>query len=344
MPWRSLNGRESTVETTNPINGNDIEAVVEHLIAETPTNSEETTEETVEATDDGQTEAVDDVVETEDDIEAQSDDLVDQDESLGEEYEEAEESEVQEDTTFTVKVNGSERNVTLDELKRGYSGQKYIQEGMAEVSTTRKEMEQLQQVLSQERQMLQQMVQTYQTGGVPQVPEYPSEELRDSDPIGYTMATEEYRRSLEKRQAFEQQMQYVAQQDWKQKQAENERFIEQQGLRLAEWMPEFADPEKKATIVKDMTVKAKKHYGLSDEQISTVKTAEEVMILRDALRFRELKANKANVTKKAEGARPVVKPTAKRAESSGKASRAKKATASMQRTGSNADVANWLLS
>ena len=41
-------------------------------------------------------------------------------------------------------------------------------------------------------------------------------------------------------------------------------------MRLAEWMPEFSNPEKKAEILQDMTVKAKKHYNLTDEMIGTV--------------------------------------------------------------------------
>ena len=75
-----------------------------------------------------------------------------------------------------------------------------------------------------------------------------------------------------------------------------------------------------------------------------MKTAEEVIILNDALKWRELQQTKANATKKAEGARPVVKPAAKRAASAGKASKAKQAQAQMQKRGTIDDVANFLLS
>jgi len=46
------------VETTNPINGNDLEAVTENLILETPSNSDVAPEEAVEVTEDTQHEAV----------------------------------------------------------------------------------------------------------------------------------------------------------------------------------------------------------------------------------------------------------------------------------------------
>ena len=92
-------------------------------------------------------------------------------------------------------------------------------------------------------------------------------------------------------------------------------------------MPEFADPEKRNVFIQDMSSKAKKHYNLTDEQIGTVKTAEEVRILNDALKWQDLQANKGKAQQKAEGARPVVKPAAKRAANSGRVSKAKKAEA-----------------
>jgi hypothetical protein len=262
---------------------------------------------------------------------------------LSEEYEEAEQDEAQQEPVYTVKIDGTEKQVTLDELKRGYSGQKYIQKGMADTAETKKSLEQQQQQIAQERQMLMQMVQQVQNGNVPSIPEYPSEELQASDPLGYLEKEAEYRRAVEKRQQFDQQVNYVAQQEAQQRQQQNNQFLEQQAQRLSEWMPEFADPEKRNVFIQDMSSKAKKHYNLTDEQIGTVKTAEEVRILNDALKWQDLQANKGKAQQKAEGARPVVKPAAKRAANSGRVSKAKKAEAAMRKTGSIEDVANFLM-
>ena len=109
-------------------------------------------------------------------------------------------------------------------------------------------------------------------------------------------------------------------------------------------MPEFSNPEKKAQIIQDMTVKAKKHYNLTDEMIGTVQTAEEVRILNDALKWRELQTSKSKAEKKVEGARKVVKPAAKRAANAGKVSQAKKLKSQREKTGSVDDVAKFLLS
>ena len=327
------------METTNPINGNDLEAITENLILETPSNSDDAPEEAVEVTEDTQPEAVEAEAEDQDD-DVSYDDTETYDEDVEDEEPEVE---IRADT-FTVKVDGEERQVSLDELTRGYSGQKYIQKGMAENAETKKQLDQVTQQVAQERQMLQHLINQAQQGAIPVVPEYPSEELKDSDPLGFQLQAEEYRRAVEKRQQWEQQVSYVTQQQRAHEEQQHNQYLEQQAQRLSEWMPEFADPEKRSVFIQNMSSKAKKHYDLTDEQISTVKTAEEVMILNDALKWRELQANKSNAQKKAEGARPVVKPAAKRAATAGKASKAKKAKAQMDRLGSHDAVTNWLLS
>jgi hypothetical protein len=326
------------VSTTNPINGNTVQAVAENLIMETPDNPEKAADEVVEAIVDEQPEVTEEVVEEQDDVEAQANEV-----DLGEEYEEAEQDEVQPEPQYKVKVDGIETEVTLDELQRGYSGQKYIQKGMAENAETKKTLDEAQQQITQERQVLQHLVQQLQNGDIPKVPEYPSEELRASDPLGYLEKEAEYRRAVDKRQQFEQQLSVQVQQQHQAKQKQEQDFLNQQAMRLAEWMPEFANPEKRSVFIQEVATKAKKHYNLSDDQINTVKYAEEVMVLNDAIKWRELQANKGKAQQKAEGARPVVKPAAKRAASAGKVSRAKKAEANMRSKGDIDSVADYLL-
>lgn len=328
------------METTNPINGNDLEAVADNLIMDTPSNSEAPTDEVVEATEDTQPDIIEDEGDDQDVVEASSDDDYDDVEDVEVEVDEA----PQEPEYYTVKVDGEERQVSLEELTRGYSGQKYIQKGMSEVAEQRKQYEQLNNETAQERQMLQQMMQRMQQGNVPVIPEYPAEELKESDPFRFQMEAEEYRRAVEQRQQWEQQVQYVQQREQQENDRLQQEHLNQQAMRLAEWMPEFSDEQKRAALIQDITTKAKKHYQLTDDQISTVKTAEEVMILNDALKWRELQSGKTKAKQKVEGARPVVKSAAKRSAQAGKVSRAKKAEATMREKGDIDSVANFLLS
>ena len=324
------------METTEPINGNDLQAVAKHLIMETPSNPEEPAEETVEATEDTQPEIVDEV-DDEDVVEASSDDYEQDDDEDVEELEPT-----VDEGLHRVKVDGEEREVTLDELKRGYSGQKYIQKGMNEVAEQRKQLEQFKSEAAQERQMLKQMMQQIQYGNIPVVPEYPSEDLKEIDPFRFQMEAEDYRRAVEKRQQWEQQVRYISQREQQEKEMMLQQSLNQQALRLAEILPEFGNEEKRAELIEKITTQAKKHYKLTDEQINTVRTAEEVMILNDALKYREIVANRSKAQQKAEGARPV-KAAAKRAADAGKTSMAKKIEARMKKSGKTEDVAAYLL-
>ena len=128
---------------------------------------------------------------------------------------------------------------------------------MAENAEARKAVETLIQQTNQERQQLQSMMQQLQQEGIPPMPEYPSEELRASDPLGYLEAEAEYRRAMDKRVAWEQQAQALSQQQQQQQRQQAAQRLEQEAARLAEWMPEFADPQKRDALMMDITTKAK---------------------------------------------------------------------------------------
>ena len=62
------------------------------------------------------------------------------------------------------------------------------------------------------------------------MPQYPSEELRASDPLGYLEAEAEYRRAVDKRNDFDRKAQYVAQQQRAQEEQQHNQFLEQQAM------------------------------------------------------------------------------------------------------------------
>ena len=330
------------METTEPINGNDIGAVAENLIMDAPVNSDEATDEVVDQVVDEQPETIEAEAEGQDDVDTLSDDELEFDDDVADV--EIEEPETEQEPVYTVRVDGKEKQVPLNELLRGYSGQEYIQKGMAENAEARKQVEALVQQTNQERQQLQSMMQQLQQEGIPPIPQYPSEELRASDPLGYLEAEAEYRRAVDKRTAWEQQAQALAQQQQQQQRHQQAQRLEQEAARLAEWMPEFSDPQKRDALMLDITTKAKKHYKLTDEMLSTVQTAEEVAILRDALRYREAVARKDQAKAKVADKPPVAKPSAKKSAQTDKQRQRKQAKVNMQKRGGIDDVANYLLS
>ena len=92
------------METTEPLDGNNFEAVADSLIMNTPENPDEATEEVVEETVDEQPEAIEADAEGQDDVEMSDDDL-----DFDIEDVEVEEPEVEQEPLYTVKVDGKEK-------------------------------------------------------------------------------------------------------------------------------------------------------------------------------------------------------------------------------------------
>ena len=181
------------------------EAQPETEVEETPdvTDTEEPTseqpDEALEAVEEDVSEELDEEIVTEDETE---------------EYEEQE--------YYTVKNNGVEEDVSLDELVAGYSRQSDYTKKTTDLANQRKEFEQQQQALLQERQSLQQGLQQLNQQLSAETQNQPTQEywdnLYESDPLEYVRAKDKFRdkeaelakvqaaqNELAQRQAFEQQ-------------------------------------------------------------------------------------------------------------------------------------------
>jgi len=265
------------------------------------------------------------------------------DEAEDEEYEDTEEDDEESDPaleSYIVKVDGQEKQVTLEELKRGYSGQQYVQKGMQEAAEARKQAEGVYEALMQERQNLAQLVQMAQAGEFAP-PKEPSKELFDADPIGYMEAKMNYDEQMksygEKQQALHQQLQ--AQSDAEQR--ARSVYAQQEAQKLVELVPELRDAGK-ASQFKDKVVKAATEvYGYTPDEIANIQSHRDFMVLRDAMLYREMMAGKENVQKKAKKARPMIKPGAKKVSTNNDVVRKKRAT--LKKTGSINDALSLIL-
>lgn len=318
-----------------------IDAVTDMLMQEAPAeNQVETEEEPVEAPDDDQPEAVEAEAEELDDVD-EADDTGDEtdDEAEQDDGDEEPASEV-----YTVKVDGEEKQVTLDDLKRSYSGQAYIQKGMEEAAQSKKQAEQVYQALQEERQKLAATFQQLQTEGAPQMPQRPSKELMNSDPIAYFEQMEAYREGVEQYQQFQQQQQAMTQQQTAAQQRAQQAYLQEQARTLQQEIPELADPEKGSKMKEQLVRTGVETYGYTPEEMSQIMDARAVKVLADAMKYRQLQESKGKAVEKTKNARPVVKPGAKKSDTDGKVARRKKAATRMKKNGSVDDVASFLLS
>ena len=262
--------------------------------------TEEATEE-VEATAEAETEEVE---EEEEALEASDSD----DEDLIEEPSQEEPNK----ELYSVKVNGQESQVTLEDLKQGYSGQKYVQQGMQDVAAKRKEAEDVYASLTTEREQMAQLYQQLQNGGMQQPPQKPTKELFDADPIGYMKENLEYE---EKMGTYNQQMaqlQQVSQQNSAAQENAKQAFLQEQMQVLQKEIPDFADSKKATALREKLVVTGTNHYGYSNDEISQITDARAIKVLHDAMKYQDIISGKSNAEVKTKSAKPVIKPGAKK--------------------------------
>ena len=228
-----------------------------------------------------------------------------EDESLEEETEEEEEAEEaeeeseepdveEEEELYKVKVDGSEQEVTLDELLSGYSRQSDYTKKTQQIAQERQQMSQLQQQWQQEmiaaqteRQQyidaLGQVVNQSMTG----LEEYANIDwatLKEDDPISYVTRRDEFRDAQERVRAMQEQQAYaVQQQEAEMQNAIQYRAREEMGM-MVEKVPEWKDKETRQEITKTLREYAT-GQGFSPEEISSLIDHRSLIVLMKAQKY-----------------------------------------------------------
>jgi hypothetical protein len=310
---------------------NTLDAAVEKLFETPEAHPEEAATEEVEIETTEAEDAEVDEIDTEEEADAEEAEATEDDET--EEVDATEEP-----TAYTVKVDGVEQTVTLDELTKSYSGQGYIQKGMQEAAAQKKEAESVYNALQQERANLAQLHKQLQESGVSQAPTMPDHALAMSDPIAYTQEMAQYNAAKTIHDAQSAQFSQVAEQQTQAQQVAQQAYQGEQQRILVEAIPALADPEKAPQLKADL-LSAGNHYGFSSDELGGVVDARTIQVLHDAMRYRQLQSGKA--VQKVVKARPVTKPKAKRTISKSQKTRQDQ-TARLRQSGSIDDALNLL--
>ena len=286
-----------------------IDQAVEAMVApETPEEETELETEDAQPEEDVSDEVEEDVEDDGEEVESESDDD-DDDEDVDDEVDD-EEDDQEPQESYTVKVDGKETEVTLEELKRGYSGQKYVQKGMQEAAEARKQAEGVHAALMQERQNLMALMNQVQAGNLTP-PKEPSRELFDSDPIGYMEAKMNYDEQIK---VYQQNVAQVQQQLTQQSQAERQAraaYAQQEARKLVESVPEIADPSKAEAFLGKVH-KAAERFGYTKEEIQGIVSSRDIMVLDAAAKWLDMQEGKKVVQEKSKKARKPVKAGAKK--------------------------------
>jgi len=213
---------------------------------------------------------------------------------------------------YTVKVDGREEQVTLEDLQRGYSGQKYVQKGMQEAAAQKKQAEEVYSALLAERQQLVDMYQQMQQGQFLSKPNPPSEELLAEDPIGYIEEKARYDKAVEQYNQQQGKMSEIMQQSEQARERAVQAYLQQEMQSLANVIPEFGDAQKASKLKNKLIDGGQNHYGYTQEEIGQIMDHRAIRVLNDAIKYREIVAGKSKAEQKAKGAKPVIKPGAKK--------------------------------
>lgn len=241
----------------------------EQVVSEEPINQESESDQP-EVTDETQTET-----------EQETSDVSETDVS----QEQTEDIQKEPDSTFTVKVSGQELKVTLDELKKGYSRDADYRRKTEELSFEKKqfqsETEQQRQDYSKRITELNQILAFTQQQLNSEINNVDLNKLYEEDPVEATKVERQIRLKKEK-------MMDAANKLQQEQQRQLSSYVQEQQKILAEKMPEFNDAQK-ASTTKNNLRNFLNSYGFKDAEIGQIYDHRIVMLVNDALKYRNVK-------------------------------------------------------
>ena len=324
------------VDTTESGKSLNIESAAE-LLVQPEEQPEAPVEDIEEEAEQPQEDLADDTEDSEDAevADADTEDAVEGEDVEGEdEYEDTEDADEAagpDEKFHTVKVDGQEVQVTEAELKRSYSGQKYVQQGMQQAAEQRKEAENVYVSLMQERENLANLVQQLELGAVAR-PQEPSRVTYEGDPIGLMEAKLDYEDNMKIYNETQAKVQQHLQQQTAAEQNARAALAQQEAQKLIELVPELRDADKASKFKEQVVKTAVDHYGYSAEQIASITSYRDLLVLRDAMKYHHIIANRDAVKEKAKKARPVIKPGSKKVSTGNDVTR--RHQAALKKTGS----------
>ncbi len=229
---------------------------------------------------------------------ALSDDSLDTEDASSEETD-GEQSELEEDTqdddkpqVFTVKVDGKEIEVSLDELQKGYSRTQDYTRKTQQVAEVRKAAEAELQAIRAEREQYAQLLgalsEQVKAAAEPQID---WDRLYREDPIEYVRQREVMRDNKERAAAIdaEQQRLFQIAQEEQVKQLQTVKVKESRAL--LEAVPSWKDPAK-AKAEKTMLIEFGQKMGFTPQELGNIYDHRVVLALRKAALYDQMQAKR----------------------------------------------------
>ena len=222
--------------------------------------------------------------ESDEDLDSDEDDA----EDLDDDYDE-DESEPEQADTFTVKINGENVDVSLDELQNGYSRQADYTKKSQTLAEERKQFSHDRDAVQLERQQYSQLLGALQqqlTAFDEPAPDF--DRLYDEDPIEGARQERQYRLRTEQRQqkmqaiAIEQQR--VNDANAQEQQQQMRGLIQSEAAQLPDLIPEWKDEaisNKQREQLREYLI----NQGVAEEELGALVRANHIVVLRKAMLY-----------------------------------------------------------
>lgn len=224
-------------------------------------------------------------------------------ESENTEVTEEQQTELEEPNLHRLKVNGQEIEVSLDELKAGYSRDSDYRQKTHSLSQERKSLEEQKNSLRQSYETrLKELNDTIATADEfirQQQGGQDLQKLFDEDPVAAARLEFQLRQQSEKIEDMKAKARAAQQKQYND-------FLETQKELAAQKIPEFADPSKADTFKINMR-NTLRDYGFNDQEIGSLADHRFLMVAKDAMGYKSLQNKKPIVQKKVANAPKVVK-------------------------------------
>lgn len=223
-----------------------------------------------------------------------------------EEVEVSEEEEIQETSpSYTVKVDGEEFEVDLDELRNGYQRQSDYTKKSQSVAEMRKAYEANLQSVQQERDQYQQVLanmENYQNLELKKYQELDWASLKEDDPVEYMEKRIEFQDAKDKVNQVRQEQMAVQQKTQQEVYQNIQHKVQEEAELLATALPEYSDPSSNLkTELRDFAI----NMGFSEQDVNGITDHKVVLVLHKAML--QDKANSSTSSKVKKGPAKVIK-------------------------------------
>ena len=249
---------------------------------------------------------------------------------------------------YKVVVDGQEQEVNLEELTKGYSRQSDYTRKTEKLSQDRKSVEQLKNEYTRQneeakikRDQYEKQLQVLSEQLRSSEQKVDLDKLYENDPAEYVRVKAEQDRRKELLEKSNQERERILAEKQEEQGKQYNSYLEQQRQLLAQKLPIYADKEKGADFVKNLTNYAKE-IGYTDQEINMLVDHRSVIMLANAYRYDKLKKANLKNKKVTKVSKVVSSSSPKIQDDSDVAKRMKSKKATLKRTGKVNDAVSVL--